>query len=198
MRTGLPKLTTAELQKRADDLFSAGSPAVMKGGVIKSPEERNKKWDLRFLRLAREVSTWSKDPSTQVGCVIVRPDKTVASLGYNGFPKSVPDDPELLANREAKYKIIIHSEINAIIAALEPLEGYTIYTYPFPPCSNCASAFVQAGIARAVAIRPTEEQYERWGESLDFAVSQILNKANVPITYYDASQLDVPTAPVLA
>ena len=29
------------------------------------------KWHLRFLRLAREVSSWSKDPSTQVGCIIV-------------------------------------------------------------------------------------------------------------------------------
>ena len=37
------------------------------------------KWDLRFIELAKLVSTWSKDPSTKVGSVIVRPNKTVAS-----------------------------------------------------------------------------------------------------------------------
>lgn len=36
------------------------------------------KWDQRFLELAKVVSTWSKDPSTKTGAVIVRPDKTEA------------------------------------------------------------------------------------------------------------------------
>jgi deoxycytidylate deaminase len=30
------------------------------------------KWDSRFLSLAKYISTWSKDPSTQVGAVIAR------------------------------------------------------------------------------------------------------------------------------
>ena len=32
------------------------------------------KWHGRFLDLAALISTWSKDPSTKVGAVIVRPD----------------------------------------------------------------------------------------------------------------------------
>ena len=147
-----------------------------------------KKWDIRFLRLASEVASWSKDPSTQVGCVIVRPDKTVASLGFNGFPRQIPDELELLENREEKYKRIIHSEINAIIAAREPLNGYTIYTYPFPPCGGCAGAFTQAGITRLVAVRPTEDQRARWGDSLDFAKTEILDKAGVEVLYYDEAE----------
>jgi dCMP deaminase len=43
-------------------------------------------WDRYFLDIAEEVSKASKDPSTKVGAVIVRPDRTVASLGYNGLP----------------------------------------------------------------------------------------------------------------
>jgi dCMP deaminase len=43
-------------------------------------------WDLRFLTLAKTVSTWSKDPSTKVGAVIVDKNRRVVSLGYNGFP----------------------------------------------------------------------------------------------------------------
>ena len=46
------------------------------------------KWDVRFLKLAHEVASWSKDPSTKVGCVLVK-GKKVVSLGYNGLPMGV-------------------------------------------------------------------------------------------------------------
>ena len=68
----------------------------------------NKKWDLRFIELAKLVSTWSKDPSTQTGAVIVDPNRRVVSVGYNGFPIGVDDDPERYANRDLKYKMIVH------------------------------------------------------------------------------------------
>ena len=41
------------------------------------------KWDKNFLELAKTVSTFSKDPSTQVGAVIVDDDNRVVSIGYN-------------------------------------------------------------------------------------------------------------------
>ena len=50
----------------------------------------NDKWDQRFLDLAREVSTWSKDPSRQIGCIAVR-DRKILATGYNGFPKGIDD-----------------------------------------------------------------------------------------------------------
>ena len=51
-----------------------------------------KKWNMRFLEMAKMVGSWSKDPSTQVGAVIVDDDRRVISLGYNGFPKGVADN----------------------------------------------------------------------------------------------------------
>jgi len=45
-----------------------------------------KKWDLYFLRLAREVSKNSKCLSRKIGAVLVR-DKAVISTGYNGAPR---------------------------------------------------------------------------------------------------------------
>jgi dCMP deaminase len=54
------------------------------------------KWDARFLDLARHVATWSRDPSTQTGAVIVRPNRTIASVGYNGFPRDCNDDPRCM------------------------------------------------------------------------------------------------------
>ena len=49
------------------------------------------KWDTRFLRLAFEVASWSKDHSTKVGAVIIGPDKDPRSFGYNGLPRGVND-----------------------------------------------------------------------------------------------------------
>ena len=52
------------------------------------------KWDVRFLRLAREVSTWSKD-GTGVGAVVADPKHRVVGLGYNGFPSGIEDNERL-------------------------------------------------------------------------------------------------------
>ncbi|AMQ66003.1 dCMP deaminase [Stenotrophomonas phage vB_SmaS-DLP_6] len=116
--------------------------------------EKQKFWDMRFAQLAKLVSLWSKDPSTKVGSVIVRPDKTIASVGFNGFPKGVPDTPEWYEDREIKYKLVKHAEENAILFSQESLEGYTLYVYPLPPCSQCAGDIVQRGIKRVVAVVP--------------------------------------------
>lgn len=103
-------------------------------------------WHDRFFDLARMVGSWSKDPSTQVGAVIVRPDRTIASVGYNGFPRGVSDDPDVLENRPAKYLRMVHAEANAILSAREPLHGCTLYVTPLHPCANCAGLIIQAGI----------------------------------------------------
>jgi dCMP deaminase len=121
-------------------------------------EERETKWDRRFLRLASEIATWSKDPGTRVGAIIVRPNRTIASLGYNGFPRGSND---VYTTRDQKLLRTVHAELNAIISAREPLDGCTIYVAPLCPCSTCAGAIVQAGIKRVVfqmeTIRPEWE-----------------------------------------
>jgi dCMP deaminase len=120
-------------------------------------------WDRRFLDMAALVSTWSKDPSTKVGAVITR-GKFVVSLGFNGHPAGVEDSAARLENREAKYKTIIHAELNAILSARQPLESCTLYVVPFMPCSNCGAVIVQAGIKRVVTL---ENNNERWAESFE-------------------------------
>jgi dCMP deaminase len=126
---------------------------------------RQERWDCRFLELAAHIAQWSKDPSTKVGAVIVRPDLTIASVGFNGFPKGANDSPELYAERNAKYSRIVHAEMNAIMFAREPLNGYTLYTSPFCSCDRCAVHVIQAGIKRCVAPMLPPELEERWGES---------------------------------
>lgn len=74
-------------------------------------------WPERYLALADFISGWSKDPSTKVGAVLFRLDGSIISMGYNGFPRGVDDDPALLADRSVKLKMTIHAEENAILAA---------------------------------------------------------------------------------
>jgi dCMP deaminase len=111
--------------------------------------EMSKSDDLFFLGLAQYVAQRSKDPSTRVGAVIVRPDRTVASMGYNGFPRGVGDDPVRYRDRGTKYLMVVHAEQNALLTAREPLHGYTCYT-TLHPCGNCAGAIIQSGIKRVV------------------------------------------------
>ena len=86
--------------------------------------EMTSNWDLRFIGLAQHISTWSKDPSTKVGCVVVGEDREIRSTGFNGFPRGINDDEERLTDREKKYPLICHAEENAIICLL--------YTSPSP------------------------------------------------------------------
>ena len=75
------------------------------------------KWDSRFMEMAELVSTWSKDPSTQIGVVIVDPLRRIVSTGYNGFPRGLSDAPERYEERSVKYAHIVHGELNAILSA---------------------------------------------------------------------------------
>src|SRR5271157_1245793 len=74
-------------------------------------------WDQYYLEICKVVSCRSKDPNTQIGCVIVGPNHEIRSTGYNSFPRGIRDDvPERLA-RPAKYLWIEHAERNAICNA---------------------------------------------------------------------------------
>lgn len=124
----------------------------------------NHRWNTRFLGLASVVASWSKDPSTQVGCVIVDRDKTIVSVGYNGFPRGVEDSPERYADRELKYTMVQHAEANALFSAASSPRGCTAYV-THHPCSNCAGMLIQSGIAKIVTKAPSDDLMSRFGES---------------------------------
>src|SRR5699024_9380544 len=50
---------------------------------------RQEKWDARYMGLAYLVASWSKDPSTKVGCILVDQKNRFISSGYNGFAMRV-------------------------------------------------------------------------------------------------------------
>lgn len=139
---------------------------------------QEKKWDIRFIKLAKEVSTWSIDPSTKVGCVLVK-NKRVISTGYNGFPKNISDSFDRLMDREQKYEITVHAEVNAVTtAALHGVstEGSTTYI-TLMPCSRCASVLINAGVT-AVCVLANPVIPDRWLSNFILA-SKLLAEAGV-------------------
>jgi dCMP deaminase len=142
------------------------------------------KWDNRFLDLAAVVASWSKDPSTQCGAVIVRPNKSIASVGFNGFPRGMSDAPELYLTRAEKYARVVHAEMNAVLSAMEPLHGYTCYI-THPPCDRCCVHLIQAGLGRVVwPISRDPGFQERWGEALDRSRAYF-HEAGVELSEYE-------------
>lgn len=115
-----------------------------------------KKWNYRFMEIALHVSTWSKDTSTKVGCIIVGPDKEIRSQGYNGFPRGVDDTKPIRQTRPTKYSFYEHAERNAVYNAClfgASLKGCTLYVTT-PPCADCARAIIQSGIKRVYYLEP--------------------------------------------
>jgi dCMP deaminase len=138
----------------------------------------NAKWDQRYLGLARHVAGWSKDPSTQVGAVIVDWHKRVVSLGFNGPPRNVQDSERRLHDRDVKYRITLHAEENAILFANRALHGCTIYTWPLPPCAKCASKIIQVGLNRVVAPPLPADLEERWERDIQLG-RQLFDEAGI-------------------
>lgn len=141
------------------------------------------KWHKRFFDLSEMVASWSKDPSTKVGAVIVDEDThQILSVGYNGFPKGIADTVERLENREEKYKYVVHAEINSIFNAAKTganISGKSIYVWAMPVCSKCASAIVSTGIKK-VYVKQEFLNNARWEAEWCLSVD-IFNEAKVEL-----------------
>lgn len=144
------------------------------------------KWDKRFINIAKEISSWSKDPSTKVGAVIVSPDRDIVATGYNGFPRKISDNEDDYNDRDKKYLKVVHAEMNAIIRSKKDITGHTLYVYPIQACPHCAASIIQSGIKRIVAL---DTYHERLNHLFDVS-KEMFNQAGVEVTIYESSKLD--------
>ena len=124
------------------------------------------KWDKRFLELAAHIANWSKDPSKKIGAVAVGTQGQILAQGYNGFPRGIEDSLDRYDNREEKYKLVVHAEMNVIYNASYngvSLDGSTLYVHGLPVCSECAKAVIQVGVRNVIMRKQVPE--ERWLDS---------------------------------
>lgn len=123
-------------------------------------------WDYRFLDLADHVATWSKDPTTKVGAVIVDDKNRVISIGYNGVPRGVSEPASY--DRDQKLLRTIHAEENALAFAYRDIEGCRMYV-SFPPCAHCAAQIIQRGIKEVIYRSDAPgitEFFDRWSDNI--------------------------------
>lgn len=108
-------------------------------------------WDEYYMGLVFFICCRSKDPSTQVGAIIINPNNRPLGMGYNGAPAAIPDD-QINWSRPHKYVYIEHAEPNAIRHATKgigSLKGATIYCTNMP-CNDCMREIVIEGFSRVV------------------------------------------------
>jgi dCMP deaminase len=125
------------------------------------------KWTDRYLEMAKLVSTWSKDPSSKIGAVVVGENGQILTQGYNGFARGIKDTYNRLSNREEKYSHIIHAEMNCIYNASlsgTSLKNGHLYVYGLPVCHLCAPGIIQVGINKIV-MQYDPNKPGNWGES---------------------------------
>lgn len=145
------------------------------------------KWHKRFMEMAQLVKTWSKDPSTKVGAVVVGPDREIRSTGYNGIVRGVNDDIPERMERPTKYDFFEHAERNAVYNACligASLKGCVIYVTSMP-CPDCARAIIQSGIKMVVTYKfePQEGQPAgTWRDKVSLS-EQMLKEAGVECLY---------------
>ena len=136
---------------------------------------QSEKWNKRFLKLAHEVASWSKDDSTKVGAVIIDDKRKPKSFGYNGFPRGVDDTISSRHDRPNKYLYTVHAERNAIYNADTSLDGCTIYVTHFP-CAGCVGALIQNGIETVVIDAANSDESEladRWGADFEASIEMM-------------------------
>lgn len=134
-------------------------------------------WDEWGMNLASAVATRADCSRRQVGAVLMRPDHTIVSTGYNGAPPGTPgcltrqacprgrasqtdvpgyDDPRVRTGEAepSSYDlgpgacIALHAEQNALLRATwDEMQGATLYVTD-APCGGCARMIAGTPIAR--------------------------------------------------
>lgn len=130
-------------------------------------------WDAYFIGLARAVSARADCSRRQVGAVLVRPDMSIASTGYNG---SEPGGPSCLAGEcpraasgvpgivttyapgQPGYCVALHAESNCLAFAREDTTGYTMYL-TCEPCDWCVRSMKAHRLQRVVYPSSTDAVY---------------------------------------
>ncbi len=104
-------------------------------------------WADYYFQLATVCASRSQDPypNRAVGCIAVRPDKSIASLGYNGPPPHTEID---WRDRDERRLKILHAEINCC-RFLKPGECDLIVV-TLQPCSSCLCLIASYGIKKII------------------------------------------------
>ena len=109
------------------------------------------KFDLAYLKMAKEWAKLSYCERKKVGALIVK-DRMIISDGYNGTPSGAENYCEDEGGKTHWY--VLHAEANAILklaSSTQSAKGATLYL-TLSPCKECSKLILQSGIKRLVYI----------------------------------------------
>lgn len=142
-------------------------------------EKKQRKYDIAYLRMAREWAKLSHCQRRQVGALIVK-GRMIVSDGYNGTPTGFENFCE---DEEGYTKwYVLHAEANAILkmaASTHSSNGATLYL-TMSPCKECSKLVHQSGMKRLVYI----ERYK------DDSGLRFLEKAGVELEQIPSQDLE--------
>ena len=140
-------------------------------------EEKQRRLDERYLRMARIWAENSYCVRRKVGALVVK-EKMIISDGYNGTPSGFENVCEDSDNVTKPY--VLHAEANAITKLARSnnnSDGSTLYVTA-SPCLECSKLIIQAGIRRVVY----GEEY-RLSDGID-----LLRRAHIELTYININE----------
>lgn len=114
-------------------------------------EEKQRKYDVAYLKMAKEWAKLSYCKRKQVGALIVK-DKMIISDGYNGTPTGFENVCEDKDDHTKWY--VLHAEANAILkvaSSTQSCREATLYI-TMSPCRECSKLIHQSGIRRLVYV----------------------------------------------
>lgn len=105
-------------------------------------------FDDYFMTMALWVSCRSSDYTTRHGTIIVDQKNRVLGVGYNGSPRSCPENL-IPQTRPEKYFFYVHSETNCLLNSNNDLQDAKAYVTGHP-CLNCLGLLIQKGIKEVI------------------------------------------------
>ena len=137
-------------------------------------DSKQERYDLTYLRMAKEWANLSHCTRKQVGALIVK-NGMIISDGYNGTPTGFDNSCEI-EDGTTNWSVI-HGEANAILKCARhghSCDGATLYQ-THSPCKDCSKLILQSGIKRLVYVIEYKDT-----SGLDF-----LKEAGIEIKKYD-------------
>lgn len=146
---------------------------------MQDERRKQRKYDIAYLRMAREWAKLSYCERRKVGALIIK-DRMIVSDGYNGTPSGFENICEDEENYTKWY--VLHAEANAILkmaSSTNSSQGGTLYL-TLSPCKECSKLVHQSGIKRLVYL----ERYK------DDSGLKFLEKAGVEVEQISKKELE--------
>ena len=147
-------VTSAAVASEFDKIFNSEKKQKdrdKKLNQLLSMNDKQLKYDITYLKMAKTWSELSHCERKKVGALIVK-NGMIISDGYNGTPSGYDNCCET-ENWETHW-YTIHAESNAILKCARwghSCEGATLYL-THSPCKDCSKSVLQSGIKRVVYI----------------------------------------------